>query len=178
MPVQSPGWGTKSLHATEQLTPPATTTEPAHSGACVLQRKDILHAATKTQCRKMNYIKKKKRSHHVSPVCSLYSPTFTNSSWVSAFGAHLSPPHPCLPSDQSPVFQSASDDPVPGHTNRLRMVLSGSPPLPWVPAYLIWSADSLWRTVTDCPVWMSHFLRSYELAFKFSYRSGCHEALY
>ena len=35
-----PGWGTKILHATGQLTPPATTTEPAHSGACVLQWKD------------------------------------------------------------------------------------------------------------------------------------------
>ena len=84
-----PGWGTKSLHATEQLTPPATNTEPAHSGAFVLQWKDILHAATKTQCRKMNYIKKKK-GPPCEPCVLFYSPTFTNSSWVSAFGAHLS----------------------------------------------------------------------------------------
>ena len=51
--------------------------------------------------------KKKKKDHHLSPVC-FYSPTFTNNSWVSAFGAHLSKgrtrpplspirPEPCFP---------------------------------------------------------------------------------
>ena len=29
-----PGWGTKISHATGQLSPHATTTEPTHSGAC------------------------------------------------------------------------------------------------------------------------------------------------
>ena len=32
-----PGQGTKIPYASEQLNPPAATTEPAHSGACVPQ---------------------------------------------------------------------------------------------------------------------------------------------
>ena len=32
-----PGWGTKIPHAVGQLSPRAATTEPTHSGACMLQ---------------------------------------------------------------------------------------------------------------------------------------------
>ena len=43
-----PGWGTKIPHATGQLSPCATITEPMHSGACVLQL-EIPRGATTTK---------------------------------------------------------------------------------------------------------------------------------
>ena len=43
-----PGWGTKIPHATGQLSPCATITEPMQSGACVLQL-EIPRGATTTK---------------------------------------------------------------------------------------------------------------------------------
>ena len=43
-----PGQGTKIPHATGQLSPHATATEPGHSGVRVPQLERSLHAATKS----------------------------------------------------------------------------------------------------------------------------------
>ena len=58
----TPGWGTKILHATRQLSPHTSTTEssPHNWRAHAPQRKiphgstKVPHAATKTQCRQIN----------------------------------------------------------------------------------------------------------------------------